>query len=96
MLNLKIYKDVEDDDVNEIKDMMEENIDEQEDEMKEQKKEKKASLKVKKITDVKKVGKHLYKVKAEIESKSDGEKDTNTQDFYVMKKGLKSYIVSLY
>ena len=45
------------------------------------------------LVDVKKVGKHLYEVKAKLQTKSDGDKNENTVKIYVMKKGLKSYIV---
>lgn len=53
-----------------------------------------AKIKIKKISSVKKVGKNLYKVKAKIEMKSDDDKETESQDFYVMKKGTSCYIVS--
>jgi len=66
---------------------------EQDEDAKETKKENKSSVKVKKVTDVKKVGKHLYEVKAKLQTKSDGDKNENTVKIYVMKKGLKSYIV---
>ncbi|MBR1540566.1 MAG: hypothetical protein IJ629_05340 [Clostridia bacterium] len=47
-----------------------------------------AKIKVKKITKFKKVGKKLYQVKAKIQSKVDGDTDTETMTFYVMKDGL--------
>lgn len=50
--------------------------------------------KLKKINSVKKIGSHLYKVSVEIQTKDeDGEKETDTRKYYVMKKGLKSYVL---
>lgn len=51
-------------------------------------KDDKVSIKVKKITKFKKLGKKLYEVKAKVQSKVDGDKDTETMIFYVMKDGL--------
>jgi hypothetical protein len=50
-------------------------------------------VKVKKIKKVEKVGKNLYKVKAQIKYEYDDEDGTKTVSFYVMKKGLSYYIV---
>lgn len=47
-----------------------------------------AKIKIKKITKFKKVGNKLYQVKAKVETKIDGDKDTDTMTFYVMKDGL--------
>lgn len=56
-------------------------------------KDEKATIKVKKITKFKKVGDHLYEVKAKIEIKSDGDEDEDTYTFYVMKSGLSCKLV---
>lgn len=54
------------------------------------------TIKVKKITKVKKVGSHLYEVKAKLKIVDDEGEDKNpTAKFYVMKKGMKSYIVGI-
>lgn len=51
-------------------------------------------IKIKKINNVKKVGKNLYRVSVTLEMKDeDDEKDTKTIKYYVMKSGLKSYVV---
>ena len=52
------------------------------------------TIKVKKIKSVKKVCKNLYKVKAKIKATDGDDEATNDMEFYVMKKGLKYYIVS--
>ena len=94
------YKDFikeKDDDYDEVKENYEDSLDK--DEIKDAKDSLEdlmddTSIKVKKISSVKKVGKNLYKVKAKIEVKYDDDKKTESQDFYVMKKGLNCYIVS--
>ena len=53
------------------------------------------TIRLKKISDVEKVGKNLYKVKARIEVKNDDNKKTETEKIYVMKKGMKCYIVGI-
>lgn len=53
------------------------------------------SIDVKEIKDVEKVGKHLYSIKVKLEIEEDGDEEVETVTFYVMKSGLKSYLVSL-
>lgn len=52
-------------------------------------------VKIKKVWGTKKLGKNLYSVKAKVETKDDDDKETNTVKYYVMKKGLKSYVVGV-
>lgn len=53
------------------------------------------SLKVEKIKSQKKVSKNLYKVVAKVEISYEDNDFSPTLDFYVMKKGSKSYVVGL-
>lgn len=92
------YKDIKDtDEYEEYMDSMEEYMDEDfYEDMDEEIKDSDASIKIKKITKVKKVAKNLYSVKAKIQTKDeDGEINSEIMEFYVMKKGMKSYIVSM-
>ena len=75
--------------------LMDEAIEEYEEEYKEAKDDgDKSSVKVQKITEVKKVGKHLYRVEGKLTVKDeDGEKDETKFTHYVMKKGTKCYLV---
>ena len=50
-------------------------------------------VKIKKFKKVKKLGENLWEVKAQFETKVDGDKETNTSSYYVMKKGGKYKIV---
>ena len=74
------WKDAEE----ELDDFMEDAIDEIEEPDDDEK------IKIKKFKDVKKEGKNLWKIKVEVEIDDDDKK----LEFYVMKKGLKYYIVS--
>lgn len=57
-------------------------------------KDDKTKVKIKKVTKFKKVGKNLYEVKVKVEAKHDGDEDTSTLTFYVMKSGLGCKLVS--
>lgn len=85
----------EDDDYEEMMEYMEEYMDEDfYDDMNEEIED--YTIKVTKITKVKKVAKNLYEVKAKLKMiDEDGEDKKPTAKFYVMKKGLKSYIVAM-
>lgn len=86
-------KDMDDDEkkaYDKVKERMEDSFEDVADSMKDEDvKLKVKSVKVEKIDGSKK----LQKVKAKIEMKADGEKDTQTITFYTMKKGAKNYIV---
>lgn len=93
------YKDfIKSDKYDDYKDQIEEDKDEDIEDVQEVMDEylEDVSIKLKSIKEVKKVGKNLYRVKAKVEIKKDDDKSTKTQTLYVMKKGLKCYIVGGY
>lgn len=90
-----VLEDLDEDDYEEMMEYMEEYMDEDfYDDMNEEIED--YTIKVTKITKVKKVAKNLYEVKAKLKMiDEDGEDKKPTAKFYVMKKGLKSYIVAM-
>jgi hypothetical protein len=88
------YKDVKDsDEYEDFKETLEENRDDAIEDLKDELEDLDYKVKVKKIKKVEKVGKNLYKVKAQLKYEEDDDTDTDTFTFYVMKKGLKYYMV---
>lgn len=91
------YKDTKDDEnIQKAADYMTDYFDEDFfDEIDDNIKDSEYSIKVKKIIRTRKLSKNLYKVVAKLETTDgDDDKDTNNYDFYVIKKGSKSYLVS--
>lgn len=88
------YKEfVDSDEYSDYMDNYKENQDEGMEEMEDYLDDLDYSIKVKKIKEVKKVSSHLYKVKLQLETKEDDDKSQETVTHYVMKKGLKCYLV---
>lgn len=89
------YKDFKDSD--EYDDLMDEYKDgsDEMDDLKDEFEDYDISLKVEKIKSQKKVSKNLYKVVAKVEISYEDNDFSPTLDFYVMKKGSKSYVVGL-
>lgn len=90
---LDAYDDIDDDEVEEYEEQMQDSMEEYCDYIDDN--FKKYSVKVKKIKDVEKVDKGLYKVKAQIEMKTvtddedeDEEEETSTTTFYVYKNKI--------
>lgn len=85
-------KDTDKEDIEEYKEYIDESFESMNDEMEnEDISFKIKEIKTSKVDDSKK----LTEVKAKVEFKADGEKHTETITFYTIKKGLKSYIVSM-
>lgn len=91
------YKDALDDSdfddyVEEMEDYFDENAEDEDDWLEEYMED--GSVKVKKVKSSEKITSHLYKVKVVVEYQNeDGDESSTTLDIYVMKKGLKSYVV---
>lgn len=90
------YKDYTDsDEWEELKEEIDEELDDTIEDLEDSLDDSDAKIKIKKFKGTKKLGKNLWEVKAQIQTTDeDGDKSTNTTKFYVMKKGLKYYIVS--
>ena len=91
------YKEyVDSDEYKEAKEEYDEALDENIEDLEDLLSDSETTIKVKKVKEVKKVASHLYKVKVQLESKDeDGDKSQKTVTHYVMKKGLKCYIVDV-
>ena len=89
------YKEyLDSDEWEEAQEEYEEDLDEKIEDLQDDLEDSESKTKVKKFKKVKKVGKNLYEVKVQLENKDeDGDKETATTEFYVMKKGLKYYVV---
>lgn len=89
------YKDyVDSDDWEETQEDYEEDLDDKIESFQDDLEDSETKTKIKKFKKVEKVGKNLYEVKVQLESKDeDGDKNTDTTTFYVMKKGLSYYVV---